>query len=231
MIAQNEPDYRYEIKYAANESNLHAIRAWVDSHPTGFRVAYPARQVNSLYFDTANRDDLHVNLAGLADRAKLRLRWYGDTTEPEWSVLESKQKRGGVGCKVTAKCDGPIKLRGARHNDIVKEIRRFPIGNLAFSLDSHSTPVLFNHYHRDYYVSADGLVRLTIDTALHFFDQTCHAIFNDRYREPTVGAMVIELKASEKLRDRLTQIAAAYPFRATSFSKFSIGQLGMSYVL
>jgi SPX domain protein involved in polyphosphate accumulation len=231
MIAQPQADFRYEIKYAANETNAHGIRAWVGSHPSGFRLAYPARRVNSLYLDTTNRDDLHVNLAGLADRGKLRLRWYGDTTEPEWSVLESKQKRGNVGCKVTAKCDGPITLHAARHNDIVRAIRKFPIGNLAFSLQSHCNPVLYNHYHRDYYVSADGLIRLTIDTALHFFDQTCHAVFNDRYREPSVGAMVIELKASEKLRERLAQIAGCYPFRATSFSKFSVGQLGMSYVL
>ena len=63
---------RYEIKMTCDEVFLGEVRAWVNLHPEVFLEAYPPRRVNSLYFDTLERDCLNDNLIGASDRAKNR---------------------------------------------------------------------------------------------------------------------------------------------------------------
>ncbi|MCB9850126.1 MAG: VTC domain-containing protein [Phycisphaerales bacterium] len=75
--APTAPDHRYEIKFTVPIAYAHRINAWLRAHPAGFRKLYPARQVNSLYLDSIELASYTQNLSGVAERGKLRLRWYG----------------------------------------------------------------------------------------------------------------------------------------------------------
>jgi SPX domain protein involved in polyphosphate accumulation len=225
-MSPNETEMRYEIKYAIPWNEQHGVRAWVRGHGCGFRAAYPARRVNSIYFDSPDFECLQVGLAGMADRCKLRLRWYGATLRPESAVLERKQKHGGVGRKLSRTCQGPFDLPGLRHRTLVHRIARNDLGPLAPTLATYCLPVLFNHYLREYYVTADGRVRLTLDSALTFYNQVHSSAFNGRWAEPQVEVMVVELKAAREDEELVARIANDYAFRATAFSKFATGLLG-----
>ena len=57
--------------------------------------------MNSLYFDSADFQSVRDNLAGLPDREKYRVRWYGDVSMPESADprLEIKTRSGRLGGK------------------------------------------------------------------------------------------------------------------------------------
>ena len=84
---------RYEIKYAIENVNHYAIKAYLMAHPASFTTAYPDRQVNNIYMDTPEFKCFHENVEGHPFRKKMRLRWYGDSHLPTYnSVLEEKVK-------------------------------------------------------------------------------------------------------------------------------------------
>ncbi len=91
---------RIEVKIPVPAVLLGEVDAWVRLHPVHWRRTYPARRVNNLYFDTADYAGLNANLAGIAERAKLRLRWYGpDLGAIEQAQLELKRRQGSGGWK------------------------------------------------------------------------------------------------------------------------------------
>ena len=92
-------DFRYEIKFVANEMNFSIFNKWLFAE-TDCTKKYPDRQINSLYFDDKNFSCVRDNLSGVAQRKKYRLRWYGKI-EQELSdpILEVKIKNGRLGSK------------------------------------------------------------------------------------------------------------------------------------
>ena len=91
-------NYRYEIKFILDNANLSKIYQWIKERTFAIRT-YPNRQVNSLYFDDINYTSVKDNLAGVSDRKKMRLRWYGkeeDTNSPsfEFKLREGRLKKG-----------------------------------------------------------------------------------------------------------------------------------------
>ena len=101
---------RIEVKYQGDETNLNAIYSWIKDHPMVFREAYPARQVNSLYFDSDFYECCSENLSGTGNRAKIRYRWYGQGFKPKQGALEFKLKTNGVGYKRIYKIGESIDL-------------------------------------------------------------------------------------------------------------------------
>ncbi|MFH1998785.1 MAG: VTC domain-containing protein, partial [Planctomycetota bacterium] len=86
-----EENRRYEIKMVCQSQAYPEIRLCLDLDPSGLRVLYPPRRVQSLYLDTPEGDVLAENLAGISHREKIRFRWYGD---------EVRTVRGRLECKV-----------------------------------------------------------------------------------------------------------------------------------
>ena len=80
-------------------------------------------------------------------------------------------------------------------------------------------PVLNNAYHRSYYISADGLFRITID------DQQTFAIpFTHQQHIPVHSyPLIVELKYDQKHADRSKFIMDYLPFRQTKNSKYTNG--------
>ncbi|MFT4535344.1 MAG: SPX domain protein involved in polyphosphate accumulation [Saprospiraceae bacterium] len=202
---------RYEIKYAVEILGKEAIRASILMHPASFSKAYEDRQVNNIYLDTPQFHCFHQNVEGHPRRQKMRLRWYGKSKLPiDNSVLEIKQKDAELGWKDSTTIDGTI----MRDNEsMIKSLKENEL------LKSNLIPVLHNSYRRSYYVSQDGLFRITIDS-----QQAFKIPFSKMEALPmTKYPNIVELKYDEDKAELAGFITDYLPFRQTKNSKYTIG--------
>ena len=91
---------RYERKYKIDHLSKYAVEQAVKLHPAGFRKIFPNRQVNNIYFDTADYQTGLQNIEGVNQRKKYRLRWYGqDLQQIDKPRFETKIKHNELGTK------------------------------------------------------------------------------------------------------------------------------------
>ncbi len=211
---------RHEIKFTIPCWESSRLRGWLRLHPAGFSVLYPARQVNSVYFDTPDLTCLQQNLAGLASRSKLRLRWYGRNLARVEGTLELKHKRGLLGYKPSCKVPVVLNLHRQRWSEVVRLLDRHIPAEWRNYLRIACLPIIVNSYQREYFVSADRLVRLTVDRDQKVYDQRRSARPNLRWRTPVAERLIVELKGAAEQRGRLADIASAFPNRIERCSKY-----------
>lgn len=215
---------RYEVKIPLPVHWLPDVEAWVRLHPAQWRVAYPPRQVNNVYFDTAAFDGLNANLGGVGERAKLRLRWYGDDLARVADAnLELKRKQGAVGWKDIAPVSGELALSRQTWSAFGRALRTVVAPQARCWLDVYAVPVLVNHYRRAYFVTPDGVLRLTIDTALYAYNQRASAFPNLRQPVNQDAMIVVELKAPTEAARRLSTVLTHFPVPVDRFSKYVQG--------
>src|SRR5664279_765599 len=125
--------------------------------------------VNNLYLDSLEFRDYHDHVNGVAHRSKTRLRWYG-----AWSgriatpSLEHKLKCGLVSGKVSHRLP-PLSMNGhVSRPDLEAAFDGANLPELARLALHHLQPSLLNRYQRQYFQSADGRFRLTVDSDLQF---------------------------------------------------------------
>lgn len=217
---------RYEIKIPCSPQQRAAVEAWVRLHPAHWRVAFPPRQVNNIYFDTIDCQSLNDNLGGTGDRDKLRLRWYGPHLETvSGAQMERKHKEGRVGWKEFWFFDGTLDLTTLTWAEVVARLRAAANKQAALWLGQFPEPVLINSYWRAYYVSADGLMRLTIDSNLRAYNQRLAVRPNLHRPAPLTHHLVIELKAAAAAHRQLSDALSAFPLRPNRHSKYVQGVL------
>ena len=224
-----EIERRYELKLVASETALSVIRSWVRLHPEGFRTAFPPRRVNSIYLDTPGYRNLSENLAGVPDRQKLRLRWYGalnTNLNPivENPVLEVKIKEGHMGQKQQEKLSCTLDLT-THWPAVLGTVKTAVSPPFLPLLKQHSQPTILNSYQREYFVTPDGQVRLTLDYDQRVFDQRLSLMPNWKRPLPIEKELVIELKASPEQAERLTAIIGRFPLLRSRNSKYVKGVL------
>ncbi|RIL06858.1 MAG: hypothetical protein DCC71_05165 [Proteobacteria bacterium] len=218
-----EPRWRYERKFEARGVALAEIEMRLRLHPAGFRTAHPARWINNLYLDRNDLRSFTTHVNGAPVRDKLRIRWYGAADGAIAApVLEVKSKRGLVGAKahhaLPAFAFGPgfdfAPLRA-------KALARIADASVA-EFVALAQPALFNRYHRQYLVSADGRFRLTIDTALAFAAPPGRALGPfARFEERDLT--VLELKYAVACDGDAARVAGRLPFRLRKYSKYVQG--------
>jgi hypothetical protein len=224
---------RYEIKLVCPETHAAQVRALVRLHPEGFRVTYPPRWVNSVYFDSFDVEGVLDNLDGASERDKLRWRWYGPCGAGlfERSHLELKRKRGMAGFKELCPIDAAFDLRQETWTEALAFLRRHANDNFRVWLSQVSCATILTRYEREYYASPDGEIRLTLDTRLSTFDQRFSHRPNLRHPTPPPGTLLIELKADTSQARRLSQVITALPFRPARNSKYVNGFLATAETL
>ena len=219
---------RYEVKIPAEPFRLSEIETWIRLHPAHWRVAYPPRQVNNIYFDTADCQCLQDNLSGVGERSKLRLRWYGPVldavTDPR---LELKRREGNVGWKEIYPLDVTLDLAHATWADLSRQLAAAATGRAALLLARFGPPALINAYRRRYYATSDGRVRLTLDTDLRAYGQRLSSRPNLQHPALLEERAIIELKApaDDVSFQALTDALAHFPLRPDRHSKFVHGML------
>lgn len=214
--------YRYERKFYVPELSKQDLANVIKSHPYFFHEIYYERQVNNIYFDTPDYKFYFKNLAGADRRVKIRIRWYenpGDLIDKP--QLEYKIKYGGVGKKRVT----PLKPFNLSHKPLLQQIQRSLVGanlkNDTLVQLGFVEPVLLNHYRRRYFMSADKLFRLTIDSDLNYYEVNKYQVL--WARKASSPGCVLEFKynhSNDLLADR---IANFFKFRVSKFSKFAHG--------
>ncbi|MBL9173833.1 MAG: polyphosphate polymerase domain-containing protein [Verrucomicrobiales bacterium] len=223
MSDGEDSEYRFERKYHIREVPTWEVEHWVRRCPALFYEVYAPRYINNIYLDSPDLVSYFENVDGMADRTKMRIRWYGPlfgtAARP---VLEFKIKRGSVGTKVSHPLK-PISIAPGLGVDSVRKVlddSDLP-ESVRFHLDGLH-PALINRYHRKYFLSADGRYRITIDDELEFF--RVHR-FDNRFlsRLELTDSTVMELKYSGDIADIDDRITNYFPFRVTRMSKYVTG--------
>lgn len=212
--------WRYERKFRLENIPRHLVLQIVRHHPAGFRPAYPDRWVNNLYLDDLDLTALHDNFAGIADRQKVRLRWYGEAFPPgeypaqlEWKIRSNQLGTKRVVDVPGASFDALISLRRQIH-------AVWPAGDAyAFTL--------FNRYRRSYFAAAGGRIRLTIDWDLSFSEPA--AAFQTKHTHISLPGGILELKYIPEEEAYASWIMQALPFRVNKHSKYAGGLLAMYF--
>lgn len=216
------PSTRYEIKMVTDEVNLPQVRSWLRLHPQCFVRPYPNRDINNTYFDTPHLDSYSENLAGTSRRRKLRLRWYGSRHNNIKSVLELKCKRSLQGWKQSCAVQQCLDLSQMSWQEVRSALQLKLSQPFEDYLNHFSYPVLINQYHREYYVSFDRRVRITLDYKQRAYDQRFeHAPNLSRAILPS-DKMVVEVKADRDNQHFLSDAIACLPLRVGKHSKYAL---------
>lgn len=225
MIADtfNLTRYRFERKFLVSELNRYEIESIVKHHPAIFSEIYHQRLINNIYFDTINMSAYLDNLAGIGQRLKVRIRWYGESFGfVEKPVLELKIKRGLLGGKIryplaSIYLDSKYSLEVQQ--DIfaksgVPDVLAEQLKSLRFAL--------LNRYNRKYFESANHKFRVTID-----FDMVAFKLdsANNSFIEKISDRrnVILELKYSDEDDEEARFITNHFPFRMTKSSKYVTG--------
>jgi SPX domain protein involved in polyphosphate accumulation len=184
-------------------------------HPAGFRELFPKRQVNNVYFDTPGFSTYKANVAGLAERKKFRVRWYGkETLNIENAVLEIKLRDNEVGDKLIFPLD-PFSFLDLR--PLIRQVNL--LGN---EITKSLRPTLYNSYNRFYFISPDQEFRITLDNELRYAPMLPEAFIN-RYPFSEDQISIMELKYDESKDSAADRITQFIPYRRTKNSKYVSG--------
>ena len=213
--------YRYERKFFITVFSKHEVENIVRLHPAIFNEIYHKRFVNNIYFDSLGFSNLRDNVDGVANRIKIRIRWYGELFGYiENPILEIKVKKGLLGKKISI----PIKpFELTKDLDIFEILCTIKNHKEQIGIDFASlVPALLNRYSRKYYQSHNGHSRITIDADQSFYKINRHNNwFLNQTREKK--AVILELKYEQDFDHEANYITTNFPFRITKSSKYVSG--------
>ncbi len=217
------PNYRFERKFTLDEVDRSWILQQVKLHPSFFQPIFHPRQINNIYLDTPDYKFYEDNIHGIANRKKVRIRWYGDTfgkvLKPK---LEYKLKNNLLGDKWTFDL-APFEIKPGFSLDQLPSI--FSQSNLPPDITEDLrtlSPSLLNSYQRTYFLSANKKYRLTFDEELSYygFDKP-NSHFSFKRTQP--HHFIVELKYSPEDDKGANQIAKKFRYRLDKSSKYVDG--------
>ena len=220
-------DYRYEIKFVLDNTRLADVMQWLYNNTTANK-SYDNRMVNSIYFDDVDFSSVRDNLAGIAQRNKLRLRWYGNQKN-SLPIFEVKTKNGRLGNKIAY----PIK--SIKNNIMELNIDKITskcTKDLAMHdiiLDEHIVPTLQVNYEREYYETHDS-IRITIDHDIQFSDTQLHTILNEN-NSFYYPFQVMEIKFEPSMKDKVAKLIKPLHITPKRHSKYLIGLAILGYAV
>jgi len=189
----------------------------IRQHPASFVQEFPDRQVNNIYLDDPGLRFFHENIAGVSERKKYRIRWYGDRfTDMVQPVLEIKIKENQLGTKKSVKIQ-PFSIDEIKDN--VEYLIRSDL------IPPQLTAVSSNSYLRSYYISIDKRFRITIDRILTFGT----FLYDMGIPKLATEEIVIELKYDFEQESEADHIRQYLPFQRTRFSKYVYGIVKFLY--
>ena len=207
---------RYERKYKIDHLSKYAVEQAVKLHPAGFRKIFPNRQVNNIYFDTADYQTGLQNIEGVNQRKKYRLRWYGqDLQQIDKPRFETKIKHNELGTKQIIQFESTQLANLAAITEAVNQQAQ----NRHLLL----YPSLLNTYQRSYFGTANGKFRMTVDWDLHFYPLLHKTAFSQHPQSQE--SVILELKYEESEDNNAKDIFNYLPFRQTKNSKYVTGIL------
>jgi SPX domain protein involved in polyphosphate accumulation len=214
---------RYELKMICDQVHLATAQSWTRLHSAGFHETYPPRQINNVYFDTFNLDTYNDHVDSVSERRKLRFRWYGEELNWAKGQFEIKEKNERVGWKLVQPVNAVLDLGKCDWADVQRAMLDGLCeaqNGLFQEMLQVARPLVLNCYRREYYESANGQVRLTLDYDQRAYDQWMTARPNLIFRLPGLDRMVIELKCDVPYARYLADVLAEFPLRVNRNSKY-----------
>ncbi len=223
MTRRVPEDARYEIKFIARESEHGSIIQWLKLHTARFYQPYPDRWINNVYFDTHDYFAYSENLSGASARTKVRYRWYGQHELPQAGSLEIKLKRNYFGWKKRFRIENTPYEKGDNWRTIRKKIIEQAGSEAKIWLDSQPHQTILNRYHREYFVTHDGRVRITIDKDQSVYDQRYKPYPNILHRANNPQILVVEVKFDRNDREYASEVIQGLRLRVSRNSKYMVG--------
>lgn len=214
-------EYRFERKFILPLTYKKKIELLLKLHPAKFSEAFPPRSVNNIYFDMPSLKYYYYNIDGIADRCKVRIRWYGDLfTHVKDPKLELKIKNGNLCNKIHFSLQEFNHANSYNYYKLAEDIEKIkPNNGLDFT---GIIPTMLNSYHRQYYISKDKRYRFTIDTEVKYF----RIRKNNNSLLTSVKSpdnFIMELKYNVENDDDVSFITNYFPFRLSKSSKYVNG--------
>ena len=197
-----------------------AVLAELRMATAAVRVLYPPRIVQSVYLDTHEGRAVAENLAGVSERSKIRFRWYGDASHGVRGRLERKRRRGGLGMKDVLELPAPVNVAGVGRQAFARRLLSLCPPAWRQALSSALEPAQWIRYRRQYYRTADGAVRITLDQELRAFDLRNTVVLSADRPTPLSPVLIVELKAAASARDRVEALLQELPLVVDKCSKF-----------
>lgn len=192
LIAMAEISSRHEIKGQIESEFQSELETKL--RDAGYASPYPARVVNSYYYDSETFELFRQSEEGEVPRVKLRLRSYGDCSsqfnlEVKESLIDGKRKTSM-----------PLKITSLPANLNYKDMKFFP-----------SVCVRFE---RTYLMKAE--IRVTIDTKLQYWDPQSSG---RRYMQSDL--VVVEVKCESE--SVASAVLSSINVQRQRFSKYCAG--------
>lgn len=206
-------EYRYEIKYSLKDYDFLEIQDIILSNRFFFSEIYHQRQINNIYYDFGDLSNLQDHLAGVNERYKIRIRWYGELFQRvQKPKLEFKIKVGRLGTKESY-LQEPFEFFSLDDGYKIIPEKDFKIGD---NLLETVVPTLVNSYQRKYYISQCSSVRITIDHDLDYYNLSKKQRIRSR-------DSVIEVKFAQADEEKGRAVCSSLPFCLTNYSKYLTG--------
>lgn len=207
---------RNEIKIPIKkEFKLH-FDQWKDFEVKVLRP-YKDRYINSIYYDDDNFITAYDNLAGISDRRKYRIRWYGENKKN--FKYEIKVKKNNYGKKISLnskKSLDKLDLYSFKNQFFTLNENKF---FLNYVENFNLKPRLKVNYLRSYFLY-NGKIRITYDRDINY-----KLINNLKLEKEKVDDYmdVIELKFEPKNIDLAKELIQKSEFVPKRFSKYLRG--------
>jgi hypothetical protein len=223
--------YRNEWKYRLQEADLSVIEGrlrgimGMDSHSDNDTGEY---QVHSLYFDDYKDSCAKENEAGVAERFKYRIRYYG--TNSDFLKLERKEKLDGMCHKVSTLItrDEYHMIMEGKAEELYWEsddevLRKFCI----LMMTRLFKPKLIVDYDRVAYVDEITNVRITFDKNISVSEETSEFLDGVYLAYPVQEHRehVLEVKFDSILPGYIKSAITNKNLQQSSFSKYYLGRL------
>ena len=220
-------NYRSEIKFVCYQHNYFLLKNWIKLHKFNFFKEYEDRNVNNIYFDSFNYKAFNDNLSGLPSRLKIRYRWYGnlfsENKENEGS-LEFKFRKNIYGYKKVFKIKDLTLNLNSKWSDIKNKILNALTPEYKILYNRNSEKILINQYKREYFISKNKKLRITLDKNIKIFDQRfTFEKPNFRFKNYTQDYSVIEFKFNKEDKILLNDLDISVPIKASRNSKYING--------
>ncbi|MCM1183976.1 MAG: polyphosphate polymerase domain-containing protein [Roseburia sp.] len=225
----NDRKYRNEWKYCCMESDLNIINSRLtailgkDAH-SGRNEQY---EVHSLYFDDYGDTCVKENDAGISERKKYRIRYYGE--DLGFMRLECKSKTGGR-CHKESCLLSPgeyRKLVDGKADELFWESDKPLIKSFCLKCMTRCfRPKAIIDYERIAFVEEITHIRITLDRNISASDEVSRFSEGDYIRYPVQekGWHVLEVKFDYILPGYIKNLITNRHLIQSSFSKYSLGR-------
>ena len=183
--------------------------------------------MSSLYFDNINWSSVTDNITGIANRKKIRLRWYGQE-EKNIPFLELKIRDGRLGRKIAYPLRSlQDRLFSMDIGSIMAEVKREMIKQHVI-IDEDLMSTLQVSYDREYYEDLDG-IRITIDQNIKFFGACSNQKLSTTLCTP-YPYKVMEIKFHPSLKSRVSELMRPLHITTKRHSKYLVGLAMLGYI-